>query len=72
MVLALQVGCGILVLQPGMEPVPPAVQAQHPGNYHRREFPDLPILRTVSVKEILDTIDKKLTMMPKTDMIVGT
>ena len=72
MFLALQVGCEILVLQPGTEPVPPAVQAQHPGNYHSRELPDLPILRTVSTKEILDTIDKKLTMMPRTDMIVGT
>lgn len=70
--LACHVGCGILVLQPGTEPVPPAVEAQHPSNRHSREFPDLPILRTMNAKEILDAIDKSLTMMPRTDMIVGT
>ena len=60
------------VLQPGTEPVPPAVEAQHPSNYHSRELPDLPVLRTMNAKEILDTIDQNLTMMPRTDMILGT
>ena len=31
--------CGILVLQAGIEPVPPAVEAQSPNHWIAREFP---------------------------------
>ena len=33
---------------------------------------DMPILKTVKAEEILETIDKSLTMIPRTDMIVST
>ena len=32
-------GCGILVLQPGIEPCPSAVKAQSPNHWTAREFP---------------------------------
>ena len=31
--------CGILVPQPGMEPVPPAAEAQSPNHWTAREVP---------------------------------
>ena len=31
--------CGILVPRPGIEPVPPAVEAQGPNHWTAREFP---------------------------------
>ena len=31
--------CGILVPRPGMEPMPPAVEAQSPNHWTTREFP---------------------------------
>ena len=33
--------CGILVPQPGIQPVPPAVEAQSPNPWTTREFPYL-------------------------------
>ena len=32
--------CGILVLQPGIEPVPPAVEMQSPNHWTTGEFPE--------------------------------
>ena len=31
--------CGILVSQPGIEPMPPVVEAQSPNHWIAREFP---------------------------------
>ena len=35
------VACGILVPPPGIEPVPPRVEAQSPNHWTTREVPDL-------------------------------
>ena len=35
------VACGILVPQPGIEPVPPAAEAQSPNRWTAREVPHL-------------------------------
>ena len=35
-----QVACGILVLQPGIEPMPSAVKVQSPNHWTAREFPE--------------------------------
>ena len=43
--------CRILVSQPGIEPVPPAVEAQSPNHWTSREFPFLLLLKGV-FKEI--------------------
>ena len=32
--------CGILVPQPGIEPVPPAMEARSPNHWTTREFPE--------------------------------
>ena len=33
--------CGILVPSPGIEPVPPAVEAQSPNHWTAKEYPVL-------------------------------
>ena len=40
--------CGISVPRPGIEPGPPAVEAQSPNHWTAREFPDLPSLELTS------------------------
>lgn len=42
-VLFLAILCGILVLQPRVEPLPPAVEAQSPNRWTTREFPEIPL-----------------------------
>ena len=46
--------CRILVPQPGIEPVPPAVEAQSPNHWAAREFPSEPFLR--------NQIDQKISL----------
>ena len=40
--------CGILAPQPGIEPVPPALEARSLNHWTAREFPSVSLFSTVS------------------------
>ena len=52
--------CGILVPQPGMEPMPPAVEAPNLNHWTAREVPPRDLLESFSVTS-LETVGGKKT-----------